>query len=51
MIDDYYPIFEEADIQVQTVDESANITVDRVIIALTEFIKTNYPGYHILRSV
>ena len=51
MIDDYYPIFEEADIQVQTIDESANITVDRVIISLTEFIKRNYPGYHVLRSV
>lgn len=51
MIDDYYPIFEEADIQVHTMDESANLTVDRVIVALTEFIKANYPDYHVLRSV
>lgn len=51
MIDDYYPIFEEADIQVHTMDESANLTVDRVIVALTEFIRANYPDYHVLRSV
>lgn len=51
MIDDYYPIFEEADIQVKTIDESANLTVDRVIVSLTDFIKQNYPGYHVLRSV
>lgn len=51
MIDDYYPVFEESDIQVQTIDESANFTVDRVIVSLTDFIKKNYPGYHVLRSV
>jgi shikimate kinase len=47
----HYPIFEEADVHVQTYDEPANITVDRVIVAVSEFIKNNYPGYHVLKSV
>lgn len=51
MIDDYYPIFEEADITVQTYDEPSILTVDRVIIAISDFIQKNYPGYSILRSV
>ncbi len=51
MMNDYYPIFEESDVSVQTYDEPANITVDRVIIAMSEFIKSNYPDYHVLKSV
>ena len=50
-IETYYPILEEADVCVQTYDEPANITVDRVIIAVSEFIKTKYPDYHVLKSV
>ncbi len=51
MMDDYYPEFEKSDVCVQTYDEPANITVDRVIIAMSEFIKSKYPDYHVLKSV
>lgn len=51
MMDDCYPFFEKSDVSVQTYDEPANITVDRVIIALSEFIKSQYPDYHVLKSV
>ena len=51
MMDDCYPAFGQSDICVQTYDEPANITVDRVIIALSEFIKSKYPDYHVLKSV
>ncbi len=51
MMDDYYPEFEKSDVCVQTYDEPANITVDRVIIAMSEFIKSKYPDYRVLKSV
>lgn len=51
LIDKHYKQFEEADIYVQTYDEPTNITVDRVIIAISDFIKKNYPDYHVLKSV
>ena len=51
MMDDCYPAFEETDICVQTYDEPTNITVDRVIIAISEFIHEQYPDYHVLKSV
>ncbi|MDR1288960.1 MAG: shikimate kinase [Holosporales bacterium] len=50
-IENYYPIFAESDVCVQTYDEPANITVDRVIIAMSEFIQKNYPDHHVLKSV
>lgn len=51
LMDKYYPLFEQSNICVQTYDEPANITVDRVIIAISDFIKQNYPDYHVLKSV
>ena len=51
MMEDCYPIFEQSDICVQTYDEPTNITVDRVIIAISDFIQSQYPDYHILKSV
>ncbi|MDR3031173.1 MAG: shikimate kinase [Holosporales bacterium] len=51
MIEQYYPTFEEANVCIQTYDEPANVTVDRVIIAMSEFIKSRYPDYHVLKSV
>ncbi|MDR3224045.1 MAG: AAA family ATPase [Holosporales bacterium] len=51
MMGDHYPIFEQSDVCVQTYDEPANITVDRVIIAISEFIRKEYPDYHVLKSV
>lgn len=51
MMEEYYPTFGESNVCVQTYDEPANITVDRVIIAMSEFIKAQYPDYHVLKSV
>jgi shikimate kinase len=51
LIDEHYPLFALSDVHVQTYDEPTNITVDRVIIAVSEFIKKEYPDYHVLKSV
>lgn len=51
MMDDHYPFFNQADVCIKTYDEPANVTVDRVIIAMSDFIKANYPDYHVLKSV
>jgi shikimate kinase len=51
MMNKCYPLFGEADITVRTYDEPANVTVDRVIIAMSEYIKDHYPDYHVLKSV
>ncbi|MDR2666898.1 MAG: shikimate kinase [Holosporales bacterium] len=51
MMDQYYPLFAESDVCVQTYDEPTNITVDRVIIAISDFIRSQYPDYHVLKSV
>ncbi len=46
-----YPLYSKADIHVQTFDEPTNATVDRVIQAMTDFIRENYPSYYVLKSV
>ncbi|MDR0695523.1 MAG: AAA family ATPase [Holosporales bacterium] len=51
MMEEYYPLFEVSNVCVQTYDEPANVTVDRVIIAMSEFIKKQFPDYHVLKSV
>ena len=51
MMDDHYPFFNQADVCIKTYDEPANVTVDRVIIAMSDFIKANYPDYHVRKSV
>jgi shikimate kinase len=51
LINENYPLFELSDVHVQTYDEPTNITVDRVIIAISEFIKREYPDHHVLKSV
>lgn len=51
MMEEHYPVLEQANITVNTYDESTNITVDRVIIAISEYIRQNYPDYRILKSV
>jgi shikimate kinase len=51
MIDQLYPLYEEADIHVQTLDEPTNATVDRVIVAMSSFIRNEYPNYYVLKSV
>ena len=51
MIESRYPLYQEADIHVQTLDEPINTTVDRVIQAMTDFIREKYPSYYVLKSV
>jgi len=51
MIEDRYPLYQQADIHVQTLDEPTNTTVDRVIQAMTDFIREKYPSYYVLKSV
>ncbi len=46
-----YPVYEEADIHVQTLDEPTNATVERVIQATSEFVRTHHPKHYILKSV
>jgi shikimate kinase len=46
-----YPVYQEADIAIDTFDEPANTTVDRVIAGLTEYIRDHYPTQYILRNV
>lgn len=51
LIEERYPVFEEADVHVQTLDEPTNATVDRVIQAMSDFIRAKYPNYYVLKSV
>lgn len=51
MIEEYYPIYSEADVHVTTLDEPTNFTVDRVIEAMSEFIRTTYPEQHVFKSL
>lgn len=51
LMDERYPLYSKADIHVQTFDEPTNATVDRVIQAMTDFIRENYPSYYVLKSV
>lgn len=46
-----YPVYERSDIHVQTFDEATNTTVDRVIAAISEFVRVNYPDYCVLKSI
>ncbi|MHA1558653.1 MAG: shikimate kinase [Alphaproteobacteria bacterium] len=51
LVEERYPLFQEADIHVETFDEPTNSTVERVIQLLSEFIQTHYPDYYVLKSV
>lgn len=52
LIDERYPIYQLADVSVETfIDESATKTVDRVIAALATFIRQQYPTQYILKSI
>ena len=46
-----YPIYAQADIHVPTMDEPTNCTVDRLILAMTDYIREKYPSYYVLKSV
>lgn len=51
LIEECYPVYQKSDIHVKTFDEATNSTVDRVIQAISEFVKENYPNYHVLKSI
>lgn len=51
LIEERYPVFATADVAVDTFDEPAHVTVDRVISALAEYIRDRYPTEYILRSM
>lgn len=51
LIDERYPLYAEANVIVDTFDEPTNITVDRVIIALAEYIRDNIPTEYVLKSI
>lgn len=51
LIEERYPIYQEANIHVPTMDEPTNCTVDRVIQAMTDYIREQYPSYYVLKSV
>ncbi len=51
LIDERYPVYQEADVVVDTFDEPTNTTVDRVIVALAEYIRDRFPQDYVLRSL
>ncbi len=51
LINERYPVYEEADVVVDTFDEPTNTTVDRVIVALAEYIRDRFPKDYVLKSL
>ncbi len=51
LIEERYPYYETCDVAVDTFDEPTAATVERVIVALTEYIRVHYPHQYILKSV
>ena len=51
LIAERYPLYGLADIHVETLDEPTSTTVERVIQAISDYIRANYPNYHVLRSI
>lgn len=51
LIEERYPVYKGADIHVDTFDEPTNATVDRVILAISEFVRQHYPNHHVLKSI
>lgn len=51
LIEERYPLYGEANVIVDTFDEPTNITVDRVIVSLAEYIRDNIPTEYMLKSV
>lgn len=50
LMEERYPIYETADVVVETLDEPTNTTVDRVISALAEYIRQQYPTEYVLKA-
>ena len=51
IIKDFYPIYEQSDIHVDTYDEPTNLTVDRVIQHVSEYVQKNYPNECVLKTI
>ena len=51
LICERYPIYEDADVHVNTFDEPTNETVTRVIKMMSEYVRENYPNYYVLKSI
>jgi shikimate kinase len=51
LIEQCYPVYMKSDIQLQTFDEATSTTVDRVILAISEFVKERYPNHYVLKSI
>jgi shikimate kinase len=51
LIEERYPLYGQANVHVDTFDESTNATVDRVIQKMGEFVCKNYPNYYVLKSI
>lgn len=51
LIEERYPVYENADVIVDTFDEPTNTTVDRVIVSLAEYIRDRFPKDYVLRSI
>lgn len=51
LIAERYPLYSNADIVVNTFDEPAATTVERVVLALADYIRDKHPTQYILKSV
>ncbi|WP_010297097.1 shikimate kinase [Candidatus Odyssella thessalonicensis] len=51
LIAERYPVYEGADVIVDTYDEPTNTTVDRVIVSLAEYIRDRFPKDYVLKSI
>lgn len=51
LIEVCYPVFAQSDLHVKTYDEATNTTVDRVIEAISEYVKVNFPDHCVLKSI
>lgn len=50
LIEERYSLYAKADVVVQTFDEPTNTTVDRVISALSSYIRDHYPDQYVLKA-
>lgn len=51
LINERYPLYSQADVIVETLDEPTNTTVDRVILALANYIRDRYPNDYVLKTI
>lgn len=51
LIAERYPVYEQANVIVETFDEPTNTTVDRVTVALATYIREHFPTEYVLRSI